>query len=127
MYEDFFKLQARPFLPTAEVSRYFPAAAMDAAHQTLTRCIGRGEGTGLLVGPDGTGKTLLCQVLEREFQDSLAVARLSSGRLATLLRCCKQSSTNWACRIAAWTKGNCGCRCWIFWSPAATARKAYCC
>jgi type II secretory pathway predicted ATPase ExeA len=83
MYEACFQLRGRPFLSTTQVERYFPAAAIESARQTLTRCIERGEGAGLLVGPAGTGKTLLCQILARQFDDRFAVALLTSGRLAT--------------------------------------------
>ncbi|MGD9722247.1 MAG: ExeA family protein [Pirellulales bacterium] len=83
MYETHFKLQGRPFLPTPQVDRYFPAAAIENSRQTLSRSIQRGEGPGLLIGPAGTGKTLLCQVLALEFAGSFAVAQLTSGRMAT--------------------------------------------
>ena len=83
MYEDTFNLHGRPFLPTPRVDRYFPAHSIENARLTLVRCIERGEGTGLIIGPAGTGKTLLCQVLARQFEDSFDIARLASGRLGT--------------------------------------------
>ncbi len=83
MYEAFFKLRSRPFLAAPQTSRYFPAMVIENARKTLARCIERGEGAGLLVGPLGTGKTLLCQMLSEAFQGEFSVAFLSSGRLAT--------------------------------------------
>lgn len=83
MYEGFFKLHGRPFLAAPQTSRYFPATVIESARKTLARCIERGEGAGLIVGPNGTGKTLLCQMLAEEFDERFDVALLSSGRLGT--------------------------------------------
>ena len=83
MYEGFFDLRSRPFLATPHTARYYPGAIIDAARTSLIRCIERGEGTGLIVGPAGTGKTLLCQLLAEHFADRFSLALLNSGRLAT--------------------------------------------
>jgi type II secretory pathway predicted ATPase ExeA len=83
MYEAFFGLNDRPFAPAPLARRYFPAGPAEAARQTLARCIDRGEGIGLLIGPAGTGKTLLCQVLAEQFRARFAIALLSSGRICT--------------------------------------------
>jgi len=56
---------------------------MEAARQTLTRCVERAAGAGMVVGPSGTGKTLLCQVLAQPFRDKLDVVLLADGRLGT--------------------------------------------
>lgn len=78
MYEANFRLNGRPFLSAPRVDRYYPAAAIESCRQMLTRCIDRAEGVGLLVGPSGTGKTLLLNVLADHFRRSLAVALLSN-------------------------------------------------
>jgi len=83
MYEIFFELQSRPFLPAPHTARYYPAEVIENARRTLGRCIDRGEGAGLIVGPPGTGKSLLCQVLADDYTDRFAVALLRSGRLGT--------------------------------------------
>ncbi len=83
MYETFFGLTERPFAAAPSAKHYFPAAAIEAARQTLTRCIDRAEGVGLLIGPAGAGKTLLCHVLAEEFRSRFCVAVLESGRLCT--------------------------------------------
>ena len=83
MYEAFFDLHSRPFLPAPHAARYYPANAIELARRTLGRCIDRGEGAGLIVGPAGTGKSLLCQVLADDYADRFAVTLLRSGRLAT--------------------------------------------
>src|SRR3990167_9037958 len=81
MYEVSFGLYKRPFAAAPRVDCCFPAATIEAARQTLTRCIERAEGAGMVVGPSGTGKTLLCQVIAERFRDRLDVVFLSSGRL----------------------------------------------
>ena len=83
MYEDFFQLRARPFtaLPLAE--RFYPGRAIESARQALKRCIERAEGVGLVVGPPGSGKTLLVQVLAAQFRDQFEIAHLSNGHLTT--------------------------------------------
>jgi hypothetical protein len=83
MYESFYGFSERPFAVTVQPRRYFPAAAIELARQTLARCIERGEGVGLVTGPAGTGKSLLCQVLAERFRDRLTVALLASGQLCT--------------------------------------------
>ena len=81
MYEDSFGLSTRPFASVPQVDHYFPGATIEAARQTLARCIERAEGVGMVVGPSGTGKTLLSMMLAEQFKDSFKVALLASGRL----------------------------------------------
>jgi type II secretory pathway predicted ATPase ExeA len=83
MYETYFNLTERPFASVPRIDHYYPAAVIDAARNTLTRCLDRGEGVGMIVGPSGTGKSLLCQVLARQFQKTLQVALLASTHLDT--------------------------------------------
>ena len=83
MYEAFFQLKQRPFASAPRVDRYFPAPAIESARQALARCIERAEGAGMLVGPSGTGKTLVCQLLAEQFRQHFSVALLSNGHLTT--------------------------------------------
>ncbi len=83
MYETLFNLSQRPFGCVPQVDQYYPAASIEAARTTLARCLQRAEGVGLLVGPAGTGKTLLCQLLAEQFKGEFQVALLGSGRIAT--------------------------------------------
>lgn len=82
MYEQYFKLQDRPFLVAPLSTRYFPGRSIEQAHATLSRCIDRGEGAACIIGPPGTGKTLLCQILAEEFANRFSVALLG-GRLSS--------------------------------------------
>ncbi|MEM9659733.1 MAG: AAA family ATPase, partial [Planctomycetota bacterium] len=75
--------QQRPFLSAAEPSRYFPAGAIEDARRRIVRCVSRREGTALLIGVAGSGKTLLLEVLAGEFADQMAVVRLLGAQLCT--------------------------------------------
>ncbi|MEN6449572.1 MAG: AAA family ATPase [Thermoguttaceae bacterium] len=83
MYDGCFGLDRRPFNSIPQADHYFPAAGIEGARTTLARCIQRGEGAGLVIGPAGTGKTLLCLLLAEQFRRSFQVAMLASGRLST--------------------------------------------
>jgi type II secretory pathway predicted ATPase ExeA len=83
MYNGCFGLNRRPFVAVPQVDYYFPAGTMETARTTLARCIQRGEGAGWVVGPSGTGKTLLCLMLAEQFRRSFHVAMLASGRLSS--------------------------------------------
>jgi type II secretory pathway predicted ATPase ExeA len=83
MYDGCFGLNRQPFVSVPQVDYYFAAGAIEGARTTLARCIQRGEGTGLVIGPSGTGKTLLCLLLAEQFRRSFQVATLASGRLST--------------------------------------------
>ncbi len=83
MYESFFGLTERPFAASPLAHRYFPGTAIEIARQTLVRCLERAEGTALLTGPAGTGKSMLCQVLAEQFHGQIMVALLDSGHLST--------------------------------------------
>src|SRR5689334_17979584 len=82
MYESFFGFRERPFAVAPMASRYYSGAAIEAARQAVGRCIDRAEGAAIVVGPAGTGKTLLCQVLAEQFRGRLEIAQLMSGRLS---------------------------------------------
>lgn len=83
MYEAFFGFRDRPFAPAPLAKRYFAGGPAEAVRQTLARCVDRSEGIGLLIGPAGTGKTLVCQVLAEQFRSRMSIAILSSGRIRT--------------------------------------------
>lgn len=83
MYETIFSLANRPFLTAPRTDRYFPAAPVETARQTLVRGIERAEGPGLLIGPAGSGKSMICQLLAEQFADTYNIVLLSSTRLCT--------------------------------------------
>ena len=83
MYETCFGFTSRPFSPLPRTDQYFAGEAISAARETLARCIERGEGVGVILGPSGIGKTLLCQVLAEQFRNTFRTAVLSKGQLTT--------------------------------------------
>jgi type II secretory pathway predicted ATPase ExeA len=83
MYESFFRFSHRPFAAAPAADAFFPAAAIDHARLTLVRCIDRAEGPATLIGPAGTGKSLLLQVLAQHFEGRFQIALLGGARLST--------------------------------------------
>jgi len=74
---------SRPFLATPRVDFYHPARGIDAAVHGLDRLVRRSEGIGLVVGPPGTGKSLLLAKVAESVGDDFAVALLSGARICT--------------------------------------------
>ena len=83
MQETNFDLNNRPFSSDIRVDRYFPAEAIEAARQAVALNIERADGCSLIVGPPGTGKTMLCHVLAEQFGQQFASVVLAGGRLAS--------------------------------------------
>ena len=84
MYESHFQFQTRPFVAAPQIDAYVPLPTVEQARQTLIRCVERAEGPGLIVGPAGSGKSLLCQLLADHFRRvQFQVALLASARLST--------------------------------------------
>ncbi len=65
-----------PFRFFNELEGYYPISGMKNALKMLTRCVKRQEGFALILGSTGTGKTLLCSLLEEKLQDDLAIVFL---------------------------------------------------
>lgn len=76
-----FGLRRRPFVAVPSPEHYFPAEPIESARQNLLRMVRRAEGAGLIAGPPGTGKSLLCHLLARELAHQFAVVLLPSGRI----------------------------------------------
>ena len=62
---------------------YHPAHQIDAALKSVERCIRRGEGMALVVGPPGTGKSLLLAMVAEHVRDDFDVALLSGASICT--------------------------------------------
>jgi type II secretory pathway predicted ATPase ExeA len=73
----------RPFVAAPDPERYFPATTIEEARRRLTRSIERGEGPALLIGGTGTGKSLLLEVLARQFHDKMTTVLLAGAQLCT--------------------------------------------
>jgi type II secretory pathway predicted ATPase ExeA len=83
MYESFFECRQRPFAAAPQVDRYFPGRTIEAARQAVERCLERSEGTAIVCGPAGIGKTLLTAKVVAHFRETFAVAVLSGGGLTS--------------------------------------------
>jgi type II secretory pathway predicted ATPase ExeA len=83
MYEMAFGFHLRPFAAPPTVALYFPAANMEKSRTALARCIDHDGGPGLIVGPAGVGKSLLCLMLAEQFKGRFRVVILASARLCT--------------------------------------------
>jgi type II secretory pathway predicted ATPase ExeA len=83
MYESYFGLSQRPFAAAPNPEFYIATRSLDAARQTLVRCVERAEGAGLVVGAAGTGKSLLCQIVAKHFRGQFQVCHLAGARLGT--------------------------------------------
>ena len=76
MYEAFFELTGRPFPATPNVDAYYASSVHEEA-LTLLRCgLADGEALGLLVGPPGVGKTLLCHKLIQDLDPASSLVFL---------------------------------------------------
>jgi type II secretory pathway predicted ATPase ExeA len=81
MIQEYFQLQRRPFVSTPAPEHYFPASSVEAARIALLRLVERNEGPGLVIGPVGTGKSILCQLLAATFRHRFRVVVSPLGRL----------------------------------------------
>lgn len=79
MYESFFQLTARPFSAGTDPLAYVPCESMENARRALTRCIQRDEGAALVIGTAGSGKSLLCRLVERDLQGEMQIVRMRGG------------------------------------------------
>ena len=83
MYESYFLLSQRPFVAAPSADAYIPTRSLEQARQTLVRLVDRAEGPGLVIGPAGMGKSLLCLTVAKHFRSRFQVAYLAAARLAT--------------------------------------------
>ena len=74
---------SRPFLAAPRVDFYHAAKQIDAALHGLDRLVRRAEGIGFVVGPPGTGKSLLLAKVAESVRDDFDVALLSGARICT--------------------------------------------
>ena len=83
MYESFFGFGCRPFSAIPRVDFFYPTSFTQQACETIIRCVERSEGPALLVGPVGSGKTLVCQLLAEQFRDTFQVCHLANSHLCS--------------------------------------------
>ncbi|MCH7686641.1 MAG: AAA family ATPase, partial [Planctomycetes bacterium] len=71
MYESFYGITRRPFLADPDPGCCAGVGTMQQAYDELYNCFEQGKGIGILTGPSGTGKTLLCLNLLDDLSDLL--------------------------------------------------------
>ncbi|WP_160148033.1 ExeA family protein [Rubripirellula obstinata] len=67
-----------PFPAFPSASRYVPIGSVDEAMVRIGRSIDAKEAISLIMGPPGTGKSLICQTLTRRYENSHDVIVLSN-------------------------------------------------
>lgn len=84
MYEQFFGFRQRPFASAPHPRNYIPLESTESTREKLVRAVVRAEGPGLLIGPPGTGKSLLLRVLAEQLRQKFEVVLLSHGRFPSV-------------------------------------------
>lgn len=82
MYSQHFGLAKSPFRITPDPEFFYPGGNRGAVLNALVYAISRGEGIVKVVGEVGSGKTMLCRMLERELPDYCEIIYLLNPRLA---------------------------------------------
>ncbi len=82
MYYEYFGLKQPPFRITPDTNLFFPGANRGAILEALVYAVGNGEGIVKVVGEVGSGKTMLCRMLEQELPDRVEVVYLANPSLA---------------------------------------------
>ncbi len=82
MYEQHFGLTRPAFRITPDPEFFFPGGNRGAVLEALVYAVARGEGIVKVVGEVGSGKTMLCRMLERELPDACEIVYLANPRLS---------------------------------------------
>ncbi|MGR9092273.1 MAG: ExeA family protein, partial [Gammaproteobacteria bacterium] len=82
MYTKYFGLDKAPFRITPDPEFFFSGGNRGAVLEALLYAVSRGEGIVKVVGEVGSGKTMLCRMLERELPDDCDIVYLANPRLS---------------------------------------------
>ncbi len=82
MYQEHFGLSRPPFKITPDTSLFYEGNKRGAALDALTYAINSGEGIIKVVGEVGSGKTMLCRMLEVRLSDSIDVVYIANPSLS---------------------------------------------
>jgi MSHA biogenesis protein MshM len=82
MYENYFGLDKAPFRITPDPEFFFSGSNRGAVLEALLSAVARGEGIVKVVGEVGSGKTMLCRMLERELPGGCEIIYLANPRLS---------------------------------------------
>jgi type II secretory pathway predicted ATPase ExeA len=84
MYHSFFGMKQRPFGATLQLRNFFAATDQEEALATLRYAITQGRGIGLLTGPSGTGKSLVCHRLTASLESGFTTAMITNTNITTI-------------------------------------------
>ncbi len=82
MYLEYFGLSQAPFKITPDTKLFYSGGNRGAILEALIYAITNGEGIVKVVGEVGTGKTMLCRMLEVELADNIEVVYLANPSLS---------------------------------------------
>jgi type II secretory pathway predicted ATPase ExeA len=78
MYEDYFGLQRPPFKITPDTSLFYEGGKRGDILAALVYAIQRGEGIVKVVGEVGSGKTMLCRMLQLKLPESVEIVYIAN-------------------------------------------------
>lgn len=82
MYYDYFGLKQPPFRITPDTNLFFPGGERGAVLEALIFAVSNGEGIIKVVGEVGSGKTMLCRMLQKELPASVEIVYLANPSLS---------------------------------------------
>ncbi len=82
MYQEHFGLERPPFKITPDTSLFFEGSQRGAALEALVYAISSGEGIIKVVGEVGSGKTMLCRMLEIRLSSDIDVIYIANPSLS---------------------------------------------
>jgi len=82
MYNPYFGLQSPPFRITPDTRRFFGGGQRAAVLETLKYAILSGDGMIKVTGEVGTGKTMLCRMLQEQMPAAVTVVYLANPSLS---------------------------------------------
>jgi len=82
MYLKYFGLQYHPFRITPDPAMFWPGGGRGEVLEALIYAITTGEGIIKVVGEVGSGKTMLCRILEERLPQSVEIVYLANPRLS---------------------------------------------
>ena len=78
MYEEYFGLSRSPFKITPDTSLFYEGGHRGDVLGALVYAVHRGEGIIKVVGEVGSGKTMLCRMLQQELPDSIEIVYIAN-------------------------------------------------
>ena len=78
MYEDYFGLERPPFKITPDTSLFYDGGKRGDILEALVYAVHRGEGIIKVVGEVGSGKTMLCRMLQLRLPDTVEIVYIAN-------------------------------------------------